>query len=83
MALRLITSAWRNFYAIDGDGLLRWYRYLGSGEANDAPGSVNWHPNSGNPIGHGWLGTRLRHRDRKRLGRFQTRRPVGRDLGHR
>lgn len=54
MALRLITSAARDFYAIDDEGLLRWYRYLGSGEVNDVPGNVNWHPNSGNPIGAGW-----------------------------
>lgn len=54
MALRLITSAWRNFYAVDDDGLLRWYRYLGGGEPNNAPGNFNWHPNSGNPIGNGW-----------------------------
>jgi hypothetical protein len=54
VALRLITSAWRTFYAIDDDGLLRWYRYLGGGDANDVPGAVNWHPNSGNPIGNGW-----------------------------
>jgi hypothetical protein len=36
------------------NGLLRWYRYLGNGEANPAPGTLNWHPNSGNPIGRGW-----------------------------
>jgi hypothetical protein len=54
MGLRLITSAWRNFYAVDDDGLLRWYRYVGGGEPNDVPGAVNWHPNSGNPIGNGW-----------------------------
>jgi hypothetical protein len=54
MGLRLITSAWRNLYAIDEDGLLRWYRYTGNGEANNAPGSVNWHPNSGNAIAGGW-----------------------------
>ncbi len=54
MALRLITSEWRRLYAVDDDGLLRWYRYMGGGEVNDAPGGWNWHPNSGNPIGHGW-----------------------------
>jgi len=35
--LRLIASAWRTFYVIDDDGLLRWY-LPSRGEANDAPG---------------------------------------------
>jgi hypothetical protein len=54
MGLRLLTSAWRNIYAVDDDGLLRWYRYVGDGETNNVPGAANWHPNSGNPIGNGW-----------------------------
>jgi hypothetical protein len=54
MGLRLITTAWRNVFAVDDDGLLRWYRYLGGGEANDVPGGYNWHPHSGNPIAGGW-----------------------------
>ena len=37
---------------------MRWFRYLGNGEA-DPSGGTGWHSNSGNPIGRGWQG--LRH----------------------
>jgi hypothetical protein len=40
-------------FAISPDGDLRWYSYLGHGEA-DRSGSLGWQPNSGNPIGRGW-----------------------------
>jgi len=40
-------------YAIGNDGLLRWYRYDGTGQ-QDPTGSTGWAPNSGNQIGNGW-----------------------------
>lgn len=45
----------RVIYAVDHEGFLHWYRYLGSGE-QDPSGGTGWHPNSGNIIGNGWLG---------------------------
>ena len=39
--------------AVQPDGDLLWYRYLGDGQA-DRSGGTGWHPNSGNPIGNGW-----------------------------
>ncbi|MCP3098491.1 hypothetical protein LZ198_06320 [Myxococcus sp. K15C18031901] len=41
--------------AVLPDGLLRWYKYLGDGQA-DRSGATGWHPNSGNAIGNGWSG---------------------------
>ncbi len=64
MAMRLITLGTSHgdagaplgntIYGIDSDQYLRWYKYLGNGDANPSPGLVNWDPNSGNPIGNGW-----------------------------
>ncbi|MFB8004971.1 tachylectin-related carbohydrate-binding protein [Nocardia sp. NPDC056000] len=45
----------RVIYAVDHDGFLHWYRYLGTGE-HDPSGAIGWHPNSGNIIGNGWFG---------------------------
>jgi hypothetical protein len=39
--------------AIEHDGDLLWYRYLGDGTA-DPTGATGWEPNSSNPIGRGW-----------------------------
>ena len=41
------------FYGIADDGLLRWYRYNGGGQA-DPNGTLGWDANSGNAIGNGW-----------------------------
>lgn len=49
-----------NIFAIDSDGVLRWFRYLGNGEA-DPTGATGWHLNSGNPIGRGFQGVRHAH----------------------
>jgi hypothetical protein len=40
-------------YAVEPNGDLFWYKYLGHGE-QDPSGSTGWHPNSGNQIGRGW-----------------------------
>jgi len=59
-----IGRGWQNFLhvlgggdgvvlAIQPDGDLLWYRYLGDGTA-DRTGALGWHPNSGNAIGRGW-----------------------------
>jgi hypothetical protein len=40
-------------YAVEPNGDLYWYKYLGNGE-NDPSGSTGWHPNSGTQIGRGW-----------------------------
>jgi len=40
-------------YAVEPNGDLYWYKYLGHGES-DPPGSIGWHPNSGTQIGRGW-----------------------------
>lgn len=40
-------------YAVSQNRDLLWYKYSGHGES-DRSGSLNWHPNSGNPIGNGW-----------------------------
>jgi len=63
MAMRLITLGTSHgdaraplgntIYGIDSDQYLRWYKYLGNGDANPSPGLVNWDPNSGNPISNG------------------------------
>jgi hypothetical protein len=54
------SAGFRNFFgthgaifAVQDDGLLRWYQYDGSGE-EDATGGTGWAPNSRNPIGRGW-----------------------------
>lgn len=48
---------WHNpastLYGVEPDGDLRWYRYVGDGEA-DRSGNTGWAPNSGNVIGNGW-----------------------------
>ena len=54
MALRLVASAGFNMFAVDDDGVLRYYQYEGHGEPNPAPGNCNWADVSGVPIGHGW-----------------------------
>jgi hypothetical protein len=41
------------FYAVEPNGDLYWYKYLGNGES-DPSGSIGWHPNSGTQIGRGW-----------------------------
>jgi hypothetical protein len=41
-------------YAVDANGDLRWYRYLGQGESDPSGTGPFWHPNSGNTIGKGW-----------------------------
>lgn len=40
-------------YAVEPNGDLYWYKYLGNGEANPS-GTTGWHPNSGTQIGRGW-----------------------------
>ena len=40
-------------YAVEPNGDLYWYKYLGNGES-DPSGSTGWHPNSGTQIGRGW-----------------------------
>lgn len=40
-------------YAVEPNGDLYWYKYLGHGE-HDPTGSTGWHPNSGTQIGVGW-----------------------------
>jgi len=40
-------------YAVEPDGDLYWYKYLGNG-SSDPSGSTGWHPNSGTQIGCGW-----------------------------
>ena len=40
-------------YAVEPNGDLYWYKYLGHGE-QDPTGSTGWHPNSGTQIGLGW-----------------------------
>jgi hypothetical protein len=40
-------------FAVDQNGGLRWFRYLGDG-THDPSGNTGWHPNSGNAIGRGW-----------------------------
>jgi Tachylectin len=54
------SAGFRNFFgthgaifAVQDDGLLRWYQYDGSGE-EDSTGGTGWAPNSRNPIGRGW-----------------------------
>lgn len=41
-------------YAIEPDGTMYWYKYLGHGEP-DTTGTTGWHPNSGSRIGRGWF----------------------------
>jgi hypothetical protein len=41
------------FFAVQENGNLLWYSYSGQGEG-DPSGSLEWHPNSGNPVGRGW-----------------------------
>jgi hypothetical protein len=53
-------SSKMSIFAVHSDGLLRWYRYEGNGE-HDPSGTLGWHPNSGNPVGQGWLGVRHAH----------------------
>jgi tachylectin len=61
-----IGNGWQNFLhvlgagngvvlAVQPDGDLRWYQYLGDGRA-DRSGATGWHVNSGNTIGNGWQG---------------------------
>jgi hypothetical protein len=40
-------------FAVQDDGLLRWYQYDGDGQ-EDPTGGTGWAPNSRNPIGRGW-----------------------------
>lgn len=40
-------------YAVEPNGDLYWYKYLGNGE-HDPSGATGWHPRSGTKIGHGW-----------------------------
>jgi M6 family metalloprotease-like protein len=40
--------------AVDPDGYLRWYKYLGQGQSDVAGSQQNWDLNSGNRIGRGW-----------------------------
>lgn len=40
-------------YAVEPNGNLFWYKYIGHGE-HDPAGATGWHPNSGNQIGRGW-----------------------------
>lgn len=40
-------------FAVEPNGDLYWYKYLGNGES-DPTGSTGWHPRSGTKIGHGW-----------------------------
>lgn len=39
--------------AVDQNGDLRWYNYMGEGES-DISGNLGWQPGSGNRIGTGW-----------------------------
>nr|WP_261566783.1 tachylectin-related carbohydrate-binding protein [Frankia gtarii] len=41
-------------YAVDHDGHLHWYRYVGDGESDPGATGLHWDPNSGNIIGQGW-----------------------------
>ena len=41
-------------YAVEPNGNLRWYRYLGQGQRDPSGSGPFWHPNSGNTIGRGW-----------------------------
>lgn len=43
----------QEIYAIEPNGNMFWYKYMGDGRSDPA-GSVGWHPNSGNQIGRGW-----------------------------
>jgi hypothetical protein len=62
-----IGNGWQNFlhlhgsgnvvFAVKEDGTLLWFRYDGTGKADES-GGTGWHPNSGNPIGNGWQGFR-------------------------
>jgi len=40
-------------FAVEPNGNLFWYKYLGQGE-NNPSGNRGWHPNSGHQIGRGW-----------------------------
>jgi hypothetical protein len=41
-------------YAAEDGGILRWYRYTGTGESDPSGTSAAWSENSGNMIGIGW-----------------------------
>lgn len=41
-------------YAVEPDGTMYWYKYLGHGEP-DVTGTTGWHPRSGTRIGRGWF----------------------------
>lgn len=43
----------RVIFAVDEDGYLRWYSYVGKGES-DRSARTGWAPNTGNIIGNGW-----------------------------
>lgn len=54
---KVLVAAAGVIFSVDGEGLLRWYRYDGNGE-HDPSGNTGWHANSGNAIGNGWHGMR-------------------------
>ena len=54
-AVRRVHGSDNVFFVVHESGNLLWYSYAGHGE-EDPPGSLGWHPNSGNPIGRGWEG---------------------------
>ena len=49
----LVEGFGQTVYAVNPSGELRWYRYKGTGEA-DETGTAGWHRRSGNIIGTGW-----------------------------
>lgn len=49
----LVGSAGGQIFAVEGNGNLRWYEYVGDGTA-DVTGATGWAANSSNTIGRGW-----------------------------